>query len=331
LEKTISAPVDFVFPYRRETIDVLMWAISQKPNWKLKYYLAQNYIAVGQKAKGLQLLKDSGDEPDSDIFYRFRAKMFENEDYATNEKDYLKALQLNNSDWKLEEEVIQFYLDNEKNELGYKMAKKAFSKYPKNANIGLIYAKSSLLTNRYGTTIKVLKDIQILPFEHASESKKIYDEAHILTALNNIKSGKYDKAISLLKASKEWPENLGVGKPFHADERLQDYLLAVSYGSVNDSEQSEQLLASILSYQNKNKQKATSYNDLFELLSLKKLGKESELEAAIDRISNSNNPNNIDKLVLALYRKDTGSLHKIKNHKGLNNSMLKIMEAASKY
>jgi hypothetical protein len=288
--------------------------------------LAQNCIAVGQKAYGLQLLKDSGHEPDSDIFYRFRARMFENENYESNEKDYLKAIQLNNSDWKLKEEVIQFYLDNEKNESAYKMAKKSFSKYPKNANIGLIYAKSSLLTGHYGTAIKVLKEIQILPFEHASESKKIFNEAHIFTALDNMKAGKYTKAISLLEASKEWPENLGVGKPFHADERLQDYLLAVNYGFLNESERSNQLLKDITSYQ----KNTASPNDLFELLSLKKLGKETELDSTLDRISNAEN-NNTKKLVLALYRNDTASLQEIKNHKGLSNSMLKIMEEASKY
>jgi predicted Zn-dependent protease len=331
MEKAISAPVDFVFPYRTETIDVLRWAISQNSNWKLKYYLAQNYIAVGKKADGLLLLKECGNVPDSNIFYRFRARMFENEDYAANERDYMKALQLNTSDWKLQEEVIQFYLDNDKNELAYKMAKKAFSKYPQNANIGLIYAKSSLLTERHETTVKVLKDIHILPFEHASESKKIYNEALISLALDNLKSKNYKKAISFLESSKEWPENLGVGKPFHADERLQDYLLAVSYEFLNDSQRSNQLLTDIIAYQNKIQTNAVTYNDLFELLSLKKLGREGELETALNRISNSNNNNTTAEVVLALYRNDTGILQEIKKQKGLNHAVLKILEAASKY
>jgi len=332
LEKAIAAPVDFVFPYRPETIDVLQWAISQNANWKLKYYLAQNYIAVGKRDLGLELLKDCGNEPDSDIFYRFRARMFENDDYAANEKDYLKALQLNNDDWKLREEVVQFYLNNDKIEQAYTMAKKSFSKYPNNANIGLIYAKSSLLNDKYGITIEVLKDILILPFEHASESKKIYTEAHILMALDHMKAGKYNKAISFLESSKEWPENLGVGKPFHADERLQDYLLAVNYELLQDSNRSGQLLTGILSYQNKNNQKVVSPNDLFELLSLKKLSKKSELESSINRISNiANNDNLNGKLVIALYNNNAKALQEIKYKNVLSHPSLKILEAASKY
>ena len=329
LAKAIADPVDFVFPYRQETIDVLQWAISQNANWKFKYYLAQNYIAVGQKTLGLQLLKECGNEPDSDIFYRFRAKMFKNEDYAANEKDYLKALQLNNTDWKLREEVIQFYLDNDKIEAAYKLAKKSYSKYPKNANIGLIYAKSALLNNQYGKTIEVLNDILILPFEHASESKKIYTDAHILMALDNMQSKDYKRAISFLESSKEWPENLGVGKPFHADERLQDYLLAVNFELLKDSNKSEQLLTGILSYHNKNNQKVVSPNELFELLSLKKLGKSAELESSINRISNINTI--MGKLILALYHNDAAALKEIRTQNVLNHPSLKILEAASKY
>src|SRR5690606_21085205 len=211
LRQLIQAPIDFIFPYRSETISVLEWAHSKVPHWKIKYYLAQNYISVGQKNKGIHLLKACGNEPDSDIFYRFRAKILVTEGYADNEKDYLKALRLKTSDWKIWEEFIQFYLQNDKNEAAYKLAGKAYSKFNNNANIGLIYAKSSLLTGKYGKTIEVLENISILPFEHASESKKIYSEAHILSALEHIKNKKYHKAIQLLEASKAWPENLGVG------------------------------------------------------------------------------------------------------------------------
>lgn len=332
LSKGAESPIDFVFPYRSETIPVLQWAMAKNGNWKLKYYLAQNYIAVGQKELGLKLLKDCGNEPNSDIFYRFRARMFENEEYAHNEKDYLRALQLNDSDWKLREEIVQFYLNNDKNDLAFKLAKKSFSKNPKNPNLGLIYAKASLLTSQYGKTLEVLKNLQILPFEHASESKQIYNQAYILLALENIKAKNYKKAISLLESSKEWPENIGVGKPFNPDERLQDYLLGVSYAFLNNLERSRNYLTNVIASHNSSKKSKASPNDLFELLSLKKLGKMAELESLTSQISNSNSGNNnIATVVLALYNNDTNTLQEIKNQKVLNNSMWNIMEAASKY
>ena len=333
LTTALQSPIDFIFPYRTETIPVLNWAIAQKnSHWKLKYYLAQNYLAVGQKEKGLQLLKACGNMPDSDIFYRFRAKILENEDYVNNEKDYLRALQLNDSDWKLREELVQFYLSNDKNELAFKWAGKSFGKYPKNANIGLIYAKSALRVDQYDEAIRTLKDIHILPFEHASESKKIYNEAHILMALGYMENKKYSKAIALLESSKEWPENLGVGKPFHVDDRLQDYLLAFCYQSLNNSERSKQLLTAIIKRPHTGKRNTVSANDLFELLSLKKLRKDTELASLTDQISNPPaNESPLATMVLALYKNDAVTLKELKQQKVLNSSLWKLMEAASKY
>ena len=143
-----------------------------------------------------------------------------------------------------------------------------------------------------------------------------------------MQSKNYKRAISLLESSKEWPENLGVGKPFHADERLQDYLLAVNFELLKDSRKSEQLLTNILSYQNNNK-KMVSANELFELLSLKKLGKSAELESSINRISNINTI--MGKFILALYHNDAAALKEIRTQNVLNHPSLKILEAASKY
>ena len=42
---------------------------------------------------------------------------------------------------------------------------------------------------------------------------------------DRIKTGKIEKAISTIEKSKEWPENLGVGKPYDPDEGLQNILL----------------------------------------------------------------------------------------------------------
>ena len=54
-----------------------------------------------------------------------------------------------------------------------------------------------------------------------------------------MKRSEYSEAIVVLTESKEWPENLGVGRPYDPDERLQDYLLGVCYerlGKKGDSE-----------------------------------------------------------------------------------------------
>ena len=43
--------------------------------------------------------------------------------------------------------------------------------------------------------------------------------------MKKIISSNYIEALGILNKSKIWPENLGVGKPYTPDERIQDYLI----------------------------------------------------------------------------------------------------------
>ena len=179
LDKMLNSSVNFVFPYRRETVPVLEWAIAQNDSWKLKYYLAQNYIAVGLKSKGVHILKELGDKPDADVFYRFRAKLSEVSDgdseQSTSVSDLNRALELKPNDWKIWEESILLHQKFGNDKAAYDLSKKAFKKYIGNYNIGLAHAKSLLNTQRFSQVLKVLKNIQLLPYEHASESRSIYE------------------------------------------------------------------------------------------------------------------------------------------------------------
>ncbi|MRH99254.1 DUF5107 domain-containing protein [Kriegella sp. EG-1] len=300
LSDAVAADIKLVFPYRRETIPVLEWAISQNNSWKLKYYLAQNYIAVGLNLKGETLLKELEELPDSNIFYRTRAALVQNADYESKASDYSKALKLASSDWKVWEENILFQLRNNKNDAAYALSKKAIRKFRGNYNIELSHARALISTGRYAEVIKVLKNIQILPFEHASESRRIYERAHIAVAQNLISSNKYDAAISVLIESKKWPENIGVGKPYSPDERMQDYLLAISYAGNDDQTNSNKILNSIVDYTNKNISNSDT-DHLYGLLALKKLGKTDDLKSLIAKLKTNNSKN---ELALAFYNND---------------------------
>ena len=272
LSDGISDPTDFVFPYRRETIPILQWAIQQDPSWKLQYYLAQAYLVVGQTNKGKSVLKSLSDVPDSDVFYRFRAKILTNDNYIGQKNDYQKALDLSKDNWKIWDEFIQFYLKNDKNNEAYSLSSVAYEKFDDNPNIGLIHAKAALRIDKFNETIAVLNSIQVLPFENASESREIYESAHIQTALEKMKEHKYNEAINILEKSKEWPENIGVGKPYDPDEREQDYLLSIAYERLGKLDKSKSVLKDIVTYTQESEQMDT-INHIFGLLASKKLNK----------------------------------------------------------
>lgn len=314
LNKALSIPITLVFPYRRESIEMLEWAVSQNNHWKLRYYLAQNYFAVGLKDKGIIILKELGDIPDSDIFYRFRAKMLnDNGEDSSNlqaQEDMKKALLLNTSDWKVWEESILLSLKNKDYENAYRLSKKAYKKYGNNYNIGLAHAKSSLNTGRFSETQNVLKKIDILPFELATESRLIYERAHTGNALELLNNKKFQKAIAILEQGKKWPENIGVGKPYTPDERQMDYLMAMAFEELGQSDKSKALLKRITAYTLKTEHKNT-IDHLFGLLAAKKLNAdESGLLGHLEQLIGKNDAKG--QAALALFKNDISALEKIK-------------------
>jgi len=302
---------NFVFPYRRETLPVLAWATQQNNSWKLKYYLAQNYLAVGLVEKGQAILKKLDNEPDSDVFYRFRAKILNEASFGSRASDYEKALKISNSDWKVREETIQFYLHHKKYEDAHGLSKSAYKKFPDNYNIGLAYAKSLLNTGRFEQVLKILKNINVLPYEHASESREIYERAHVAVTKSYLEKKNYQKAIETLKKSKEWPENIGVGKPYNPDERVQDYLLALALKETGEIEKSKKLLSSVVAYTEQSMGN-TSFDHLYGLLAMQKLNREPA--SFISKMKESfKERDSKSQLAVALYENDDEVLTKVKS------------------
>lgn len=58
----------------------------------------------------------------------------------------------------------------------------------------------------------------------------------------------YNKAIDYLEGSKRYPENLGTGKPYNPDYRLQDYLIAFCYDRMGKKEKAEERKKIIYDY-----------------------------------------------------------------------------------
>lgn len=327
LQEVLKVSPDFVFPYRPEVVPILEWAVAQDDNWKLKYYLAQNYIAVGQHQKGNALLESCGQRPDNDTFYRFRAGVLKERSFEDRLSDYKKALSLKPDVWKSWDELIRFYYENNKFKEAHGTAEKAYKKFPNNYNIGLSYAKTLVAMEQYEKCISLLKTLNVLPYEHASESKVIYDDAHIFLAQQLIERKQYTKAITLLKEAKKWPEHLGVGQPYDPDTRLQDFLLALCHRALSNSDTARQALESIVAYSDNNPER-TGINSLFNLLALKQLNRSQALEQQIEQLE-VNHQNKEVRAVLALFKKDQklGEIAKKESH--IDDRLWHIMHFAT--
>jgi len=85
--------------------------------------------------------------------------------------------------------------------------------------------------------ITLLKNITVLPNEGASEGRNSWREMHLHAAMDAIAEKDCEKAQYHIAEARDWPENLGVGKPYHVDERLEDYMELICIPVENKSEQ----------------------------------------------------------------------------------------------
>ena len=73
LEPISTESPEFVFPYRRESIQALEWASQNNDQWEWNYYLALNYWAKDRDIEALKLMNGLEAIPDHGPFYSARA------------------------------------------------------------------------------------------------------------------------------------------------------------------------------------------------------------------------------------------------------------------
>lgn len=234
-----------VFPFRPSSLKALEWAKTVQPDWKIDYYEALIRWANQDKAKALELLENCG-EADYAPFYLSRASLKEGESRLA---DLLKAEQIEMS-WRTGFALINHYVANNQWQKAVETGKKYTKKYPSNYYIGLKYAKALCETGQYQPCISLLSRMQVLPNEGSYAGRAVYREANLYRAMEQLSHKNYKQVVKSVETSKEWPENLGVGKPYDnmIDNRLEDYLEAKAAAGQGDSRKTSALLAAVADY-----------------------------------------------------------------------------------
>ncbi|MEZ4775128.1 MAG: DUF5107 domain-containing protein [Bacteroidia bacterium] len=234
LNSTIGRDPAYVFPYRRESLPVMDWAFQIKAEWKTAYFLGLNYWALNQKDQAKMIFDALGNQPDYAPFYIARADL-----NGGSYEDTRQALKLDPSNWRYHHLMIQEEWEKDENLPALAIAQTATAKFPDNYTLGFDLAKALLNIKDYPAAIRQLEGLNILPFEGASEGRSIYEQALLFGAVSAIQSKNYKQADIYLKKALEWPENLGVGKPYDTDDRIQYYLLGISAQKRNQKKAAE--------------------------------------------------------------------------------------------
>ncbi|MEA1882682.1 MAG: DUF5107 domain-containing protein [Candidatus Marinimicrobia bacterium] len=224
LEKAASISPDFVNPFRRESIDVLQWAVTHNNHWRLKYYLALNYWAKNRKEESLFLMNGLGGIPGYGPFYAARAAFRKSMNRNGVAPDLDRSIMFSPDAWPITLNVIQYYQTNGDWTEALALSSKAMTRFPNNFNVEIMHAKSLLYNNRLDECITVLDGAKVLPSEMARESRQLFEWAHLAKAVDFLGIGNKKEAEAQIELSREWPPHLGIGKPYEPDERLQKVL-----------------------------------------------------------------------------------------------------------
>ncbi len=219
-----------------------------------------------------------GNTPGYAPFYAARAELFKDES-AQSLADLQKAAQLDKSQWRYGQGLINYYLKNNEMAKALSIANQYYKMFPGNYIIGMLDVKVLMENGQYDKANTLLKAIHILPNEGATGGRQLYRETQLMLALDQMQKKKYKNALQYIQAARLWPENLGVGKPYEEDidERLEDWLAYQNYVRLKNKGAAMQMLDHIISfYKEANGAYYSSANNLITTLALKEEGKRDE-------------------------------------------------------
>jgi tetratricopeptide (TPR) repeat protein len=286
LSKAVDSSPLMVFPFRLETIPVFIWAQSENPSWKNNYYLGLIYQNINLHEKAKELFSNCEDHPDFAYFYLARGILLQNDPLLSKSarKDFVKAKALAPYEWRTWH-YLNTYQYSERN--SFEMlddSQKAFDMFPGNPVLGIDLAKALLLNEKHAEAIKVLKSLDILPFEGAREGYELYEMANLSLAVENLEKKKYKKVIEYLNSSNEYPENLGAGKPYEPDNRFKDYVASYCKVQLGDEAAANNYYAKIVDYSSRHWSNSDDPVNIYvAAVVLKAQGKNKELASSMKK------------------------------------------------
>lgn len=306
LEKAVSQSPEWAFPFRFNTLPVLTWAQSVLPSWKTDYYTALLYWHFGDENKAFSLLNNTEDIPFAP-YYLSRAMFKENKEKLA---DLTKAEILDPS-WRSGMALINYYFANGNAAEALKIAKKYYSKFPKNYMLGLKYAQTLQVNGKYGESIKLLKKVEVLPYEGAYEGRTLYRESHLLQAATQFKNKKYSQVVRLIEDSKDWIENLGVGKPYDEfiDDRLENFVAASALAKQGKTSEAATYYKMIV--EKSEAMGSTISNELLLAIAKRELGHKSDADRLLNGWEKQQSNSNLSEWAVAVYKDDKEKVNQL--------------------
>jgi tetratricopeptide (TPR) repeat protein len=265
LKSAVDVTPLLVYPHRVETLNMIEAMMEKSDHWKFKYYAGLIYWYKGNLEKAQALFDSCGNTPDFAPFYSTKAALFSENDLIKT-TSIQKAQSLSPKKWRTNYTLALHHY--EKGDFKESAAlTKPFLDAP--TAVGMLYAKSLIGLEDYKKAVAFLEKFVVLPFEGANAGRGFYHQAAIMAGLEAFENKKHKAALEYGQKALLWPRNLGAGKPYDVDERLDNYLIAKAYEMLNNQENANSFFDKIIQHQ-PNQFLPESENLIFQAKALEK-------------------------------------------------------------
>ena len=232
-----DASIDLVFPFRAESWKPLAWAVENGGGWKAGYMFAMLNDYLGYKEDAAEMIKDYS--PCYAPFYAYRNSL------TGSPSDLEKAILLDSEQWRYVQKLSLKYYDNGEYDKAIKVVEPYYLKHRDNFHVGDTYLKILIAQKQYRKADKVIGSMRILPFEGQTGSHVMWRDIKLHLAAECIDRGNYKAALERVEEALQWPENLGVGKPYDdlIDISSETLLQAVISQRMGDSAKAEEYMS----------------------------------------------------------------------------------------
>jgi tetratricopeptide (TPR) repeat protein len=234
-----ALPANEVFPYRRESVPVLRWALETNPaDGKAALYLGHVLFQEGRHAEGRQMWTKAAalgaepvlaqralgmacltldNDPDAALKHLARAHELDRGD-AVVARDLARVL------FTLADKAGSAERTKELVAQARDTLKEAFPSGRGRSDFVALLAKAQNRSGEYAETAQMLDSVRVTVWEGAHEVHDLFEEAHVGLGEAHLKAGRAAQALAEFNRALEYPENLATGRLENAREAPLHYL-----------------------------------------------------------------------------------------------------------
>ncbi len=242
LERMEKASAHLVFPFRPESAQVFQWASGQTQDWKPNYFHALIHEYRGNRSEARMLLDKPAGEIDFAPFYVFRARVQDTE--SGRLADLKTAVERDPTQWRYGLFLARSLDRAHRGQEALNVLKSYRRQHPENYILGLDYVRLLLKESDYQTAESVLDQLHVLPFEGATDARNYYRQTKLMLAHQALEKKRFNVALEKVAEAEEWPEQLGVGRPYAdlIDNRIEQAIKSRIYEATGKNQQASQAL-----------------------------------------------------------------------------------------